>query len=186
MKMVHGAGDGKKTGCLMTLSNVLVGHSEDLDKTTQHNQVCTVLRSFIISTNDTIPDTILGEVYAPLAEKILGTITKDPKIMQERAIMFAEWADNIPRPKRFKVVTSLTEWAYEQFRVGKDPELVAADVAAKSAKRAITVLRGSKKDASHRKCAEACRDILAKVTNYHERKPVKIVDVDLQKQLAGV
>src|SRR4051812_30936139 len=92
MSFTHGAGDGKKTGCLMTMSNILVGKPEQLDKTNQSNLVCTVMRSFIISTNDTIPEETLGKVYGPLAEKILGTITSDLKIMQERAIMFAEWA----------------------------------------------------------------------------------------------
>lgn len=194
MKFTHGMGDGQKTGCLMTMGNSLIGHSEDLDKSTEHNKVCTVLRSFIISTNDTIPVDILNRVYAPLAEKILGTITKDPKVMQERAIMFAEWADNIPRPKRMVVRTSLTEWAYEQFRLGKDPQIVAADVAAKAAQRAITVMRGKSDPKGKTKVrpmkdqnviAEACRDILAKVTESCERQPITICNTQLQQELAG-
>lgn len=182
MKFVHGMGDGKKTGCLMTMSNALIGRPEDLDKS-KHNLVCLVMRSFIVSTNDTIPEEILGRVYAPLAEQILGTITKDPKVMQERAIMFAEWADNIPRPKRFVIRKSLTEEAYEKFRKGQDSTTVAYDVAAAAAKRAITVLGGSK---NKQQIAEACRDILAKVAASCERTPVPIVNVELQRELAKV
>jgi hypothetical protein len=185
LKFTHGAGDGKKTGCLRTMANALIGQPEELAKLTPENQICPVMGSFIVTTNDNIPTDILGEVYGPLAAEILGTITKDEKIMRERAIMFAEWADNIPRPKRFKVVTPLTEWAYEQFRLGKDPVHVAGDVAAKAAKRATTVLRGSKKETSHRKVAEACRDILHKVATSHERAPVKIVNQELLVALSS-
>lgn len=187
MQFTHGAGDGVKTGCLMTMSNVLVGHGEDTDKSTDHNKVCTVMRSFIMSTNDTIPVDILAKVYGPLAEKILGTITSDPKVLRERAIMFAEWSDEIPLPpKKLVRRKSLTEEAYEKFRLAA-PEYyssVASDIAHQACNRAVKVLRASSKNTMQ--IAELCRDILAKVAASGERKPVVVVNTELAKELSCV
>lgn len=87
--LTHGAGNGVDRACLMTASNMLIGRGQDGDN---NSCVCPVIRRFIIATNDSMPESLLGDLYGPLAWEILGTATGDPKIEQQRACKLADWA----------------------------------------------------------------------------------------------
>jgi len=87
--LTHGAGNGVDTACLMTASNMLCGRGADGD---YNSCVCLVIRSFIITTNDAMPEALLGELYGPLAWEILGTRTDDPSVERQRAYRFSDWA----------------------------------------------------------------------------------------------
>jgi len=89
IRLTHGAGNGVDKACLMTASSMLIGKGEDGDN---NSCVCSVLREFIITTNDAMPEDLLGELYGPLAWEILGTATGDHEIERQRAYRFADWA----------------------------------------------------------------------------------------------
>lgn len=180
MEFTHGMGDGKKTGCLMTMSNALAGYPLMLDKSTSQ---CDVLRSFIIATNDKLPLEVLAKAYASLAEEILGTKTKDPNILRKRAIMLAEWADAVPLPPRYVIRKKLVDEVIALLDKTK-PEnmlIVACEIAARASTRAINVMAAAKTQVA---IAEACRDIIRKIALADERQPVPIVNTELQKELA--
>ena len=86
--LTHGAGNGINKACLMTASNMLIGRGEDGDN---NSCVCQLLQSFIIATNDAMPEELLGELYGPLIWEILGTRNDDPAVIQRRAYAFADW-----------------------------------------------------------------------------------------------
>ena len=89
IKLTHGTGNGIDKACLMTASNMLIGKGQDGDN---NSCVCPVIRSFIIKTNDKMPENLLGEIYGPLIWEILGTKTADIEVMQQRAYLFADAA----------------------------------------------------------------------------------------------
>ena len=89
INLTHGAGNGIDTACLMTASNMLIGRGEDGDN---NSCVCSLLRLFIVLTNNPMPLPLLRELYGPLAWEILGTRNDDPAVMRARACAFADWS----------------------------------------------------------------------------------------------
>lgn len=88
----------------MTASNMLIGRGQDGDN---NSCVCPLLRTFIIITNDAMPERILGEVYGPLVWEVLGTRTDDPAVLMKRMFVFIERADAILQSVRCSLIASL-------------------------------------------------------------------------------
>lgn len=92
IRLTHGAGNGVDKACLMTASNMLIGRGADGDN---NSCVCQVLRGFIVRTNDRMPESLLGELYGPLAWEILGTRNDDRTVMLQRADMLFRWTRDL-------------------------------------------------------------------------------------------
>lgn len=88
IQLTHGAGNGKDKACLMTASNMLIGRPQDKDK---NHCVCPVIQQFIVITNDTMPEPLLGPLYGDLAWEILGTRTTNFEITRRRAFYLSCW-----------------------------------------------------------------------------------------------
>ena len=89
IKLSHGKGNGIDKACLMTASNMLIGKGDEGD---DNSCVCPIIRSFIIPTNDKMPEDLLGKIYSPLIWEILGTKTDDKDVIQKRAYLFVDAA----------------------------------------------------------------------------------------------
>ena len=89
INLCAGEGDGKKTACLMTASNMLIGKPENGDKS---SCVCPLLRSFILVTNDAMPDAIRNILYGPLVWEIVGTRNNNNDVLRARLEALARWA----------------------------------------------------------------------------------------------
>tara|TARA_Y100000593_G_scaffold68386_1_gene125674 strand:+ start:2785 stop:3504 length:720 start_codon:yes stop_codon:yes gene_type:complete len=89
IKLTKGAGNGINSACLMTASNMLIGKGEKGDEVTCQ---CSLIRTFVITTNDSMPSKLRCKLYSPLIYEIIGTKTTDPDVIQQRAFAFADWA----------------------------------------------------------------------------------------------
>lgn len=85
IKLVHGPGNGVDTACVLSAASILIGKPEELDGC---YCVCPVIGSFVARTNDSMPLCLLREVYGDLPWEIIGTSTKDERIMSQRALHF--------------------------------------------------------------------------------------------------
>lgn len=70
LKLCSGAGNGVDQACLMTATNMLIGQPKLGDRATC---VCTLLREFIIPTNDAMPNGMRQKHYGLLPWEIIGT-----------------------------------------------------------------------------------------------------------------
>ena len=88
VNLTHGSGNGVDKACLMTAANMLIGKPEEGDNC---GCVCPVIRAFIITTNDEMPEPLLSELYGPLVWEILGT-KSTPEVELQRAYLSADFA----------------------------------------------------------------------------------------------
>ena len=92
LRLCHGAGNGVDTACLMTATNMLIGCGNKGDEAVC---VCPVLRAFIITTNDCMPDALRQELYGPLPWLLIGTKTYDIGVMVRRAEILSDAAQEL-------------------------------------------------------------------------------------------
>jgi pyruvate/2-oxoglutarate dehydrogenase complex dihydrolipoamide acyltransferase (E2) component len=88
VNLTHGSGNGVDKACLMTAANMLIGKPKEGDNC---GCVCPVIRAFIITTNDEMPEPLLSELYGPLVWEILGT-KSTPEVELQRAYLSADFA----------------------------------------------------------------------------------------------
>ena len=145
LRLCHGAGNGVDTACLMTATNMLIGCGNKGDEAVC---VCPVLRAFIITTNDCMPDALRQELYGPLPWLLIGTKTDDIGVMVRRAEILSDAAQE------------LAEYAAE---------------AAKSAEYAEYAAKSAKYAAAERRIWTICRDALVRAAEVGSKTPTEIV-----------
>ena len=178
--LTHGAGNGINKACLMTASNMLIGRGEDGDN---NSCVCQLLQSFIIATNDAMPEELLGELYGPLIWEILGTRNDDPAVIQRRAYAFADWTVREVAPLALESAGMLTHAR----TLRELPEIVdietalAADAyaaarAAADAAHAAAYAASARASAAHAaRIWHMCPDIIRRAASIGDRRPVETV-----------
>ncbi len=90
VKLCKGAGDGIKTACLATAVGLINGEIGD-----RPSCLCPVIREFIITTNDLLPDYLREKYYGELPWELVGTNTDDKEIQSKRLIVFLDWSKKL-------------------------------------------------------------------------------------------
>ena len=199
INLTHGAGNGIDTACLMTASNMLIGRGEDGDN---NSCVCSLLRLFIVLTNNPMPLPLLRELYGPLAWEILGTRNDDPAVMRARACAFADWSvreiapltlESIGLSAEADKLRSLSEIVDDQSaRAAADAARAAADAAdaADADDAADDAARAARAAADAARSANAwrkCPEIIRRVSAIGDKRPVEcVIDAEqLARALEG-
>ena len=184
IKLTHGKGNGLNQACLMTASNMLVGRGTDGD---ENSCVCPLLRSFIVPTNDAMPEELLAELYTPLIWEILGTRTEDREVLQARADAFVDWAvreiapialrcrgfeaeaaklESLPAIIDVETARAAAHAAYAAAHAAN-----AANAAANAAYAAVNAANAASAEIIWRKCPE----IIRRVASIGDKRPVECV-----------
>ena len=184
IKLCKGEGNGVDSACLMTAASMLIGKPEEGDET---SCVCFVLRSFIIPTNDEMPNGLRNELYGPLVWEILGTKTNDLQVLVERSQCFADWAQEIATAIPFTAAHSVarTAAAYAKDAAAtyaKDDARTATATAAAAAAAADVAARAADAADVAADSADAaaaiwreCPEIIRKVAAIGDKRPVETV-----------
>jgi len=134
LRLCHGAGNGVDTACLMTATNMLIGCGNKGDEAVC---VCPVLRAFIITTNDCMPDALRQELYGPLPWLLIGTKTDDIGVMVRRAEILSDAAQELAEYAEYaaKSAKYAAEYAAAERRIWticRDALVRAAEVGSKT------------------------------------------------------
>lgn len=181
LRLCNGAGNGVDTACLMTATNMLIGRG---DKGDEAVCVCPVLRAFIITTNDCMPDDLRQELYGPLPWLLIGTKTSDVSVMVRRAEILSEAAQELAKyaaksaeyaeyaamyaKYAARYAAKSAEYAKSAAMYAKYAAMYAAMYAAESAKSAEYA-------AEQRRIWMLCRDALVRAAEVGSKTPVEIV-----------
>ena len=183
LRLCHGAGNGVDTACLMTATNMLIGCGNKGDEAVC---VCPVLRAFIITTNDCMPDALRQELYGPLPWLLIGTKTDDIGVMVRRAEILSDAAQELAEYAEYAAKSA--KYAAESAKYAAE---YAAEYAAKSAKYAAEYAKYAAeyaaeyaaKDAKYaaeyaaaeRRIWTICRDALVRAAEVGSKTPTEIV-----------
>jgi len=161
LRLCHGAGNGVDTACLMTATNMLIGCGNKGDEAVC---VCPVLRAFIITTNDCMPDALRQELYGPLPWLLIGTKTDDIGVMVRRAEILSDAAQELAEYAEYAAKSA--KYAAEYAKYAAE---YAAEYAAKAAKYAAEYA------AAERRIWTICRDALVRAAEVGSKTPTEIV-----------
>ena len=172
LRLCNGAGNGVDTACLMTATNMLIGRG---DKGDEAVCVCPVLRAFIITTNDCMPDDLRQELYGPLPWLLIGTKTSDVSVMVRRAEILSEAAQELAKSAAKSAAESAKYAAKSADDAAKSAAMYADDAAMYAAESAKYAAMYADDAAEQRRIWMLCRDALVRAAEVGSKTPVEIV-----------